>query len=205
MTCVATGAEAPEAGSSGAHARIVLDAMVPDLSGMEVCERQRAGSVSAPIMMLTARAADEDVVEGLERGADDYLAKPFAFEVLMARLAVLLRRGDGAAAGRPPEIAADGTLTLDHGQRQALLDDRDLGLTRLELDELWLFAASPGRVHSRERILSHAWGADADPLTNVVDVYMARLRKKLDHPDAPKLVTVRREGCRLESATNRPA
>jgi DNA-binding response OmpR family regulator len=198
VTCVATGGEALAAGLSGGHALIVLDVMVPDMNGMEVCERLRAGGVSVPILMLTARDAVEDVVEGLERGADDYLAKPFVFEVLLARLAALLRRCDVASAGRPAEIAAVGALTLDRGQRQALLDGRDLGLTRLEFDVLWLFAANPGRVHSRERILSHAWGADADPLTNVVDVYMARLRKKLDHQDAPKLVTVRGVGYRLE-------
>ncbi|TNF60408.1 MAG: response regulator transcription factor [Rhodobacteraceae bacterium] len=201
VTCVATGAEALAAGLSGGHALIVLDVMVPDMNGMEVCERLRAGGVSVPILMLTARDAVEDVVEGLERGADDYLAKPFAFEVLLARLAALLRRGDGASPARPAEIAAFGALSLDRGQRQAFLDGRDLGLTRLEFDVLWLFAANPGRVHSRERILSHAWGADADPLTNVVDVYMARLRKKLDHRDAPKLVTVRGVGYRLDAGS----
>ena len=191
VTCVATGAEALSAGLTGGHAVIVLDVMVPDMSGMEVCERLRSGGVSVPIMMLTARDADEDVVEGLERGADDYLAKPFAFDVLLARLAALLRRGGAGAAGTAPETASVGALTLDRGLRQGFLDGRDLGLTRLEFDVLWLFVAYPGRVHSRERILSHAWGADADPLTNVVDVYMARLRKKLDKPEAPRLVTVR--------------
>jgi DNA-binding response OmpR family regulator len=201
VTCVATGAEALEAGLSGNHAVIVLDVMVPDMSGMDVCERLRAGGVSAPIMMLTARDADEDVVEGLERGADDYLAKPFAFDVLLARLSALLRRGNGTAPGKAIESAVIGALTLDRGRRQGSLNGRDLALTRLEFDVLWLFAANPDRVHSRERILSQAWGADADPLTNVVDVYMARLRKKLDHPDAPKLVTVRGVGYRLDSET----
>jgi DNA-binding response OmpR family regulator len=198
VTCVATGAEALEAGLSGDHAVIVLDVMVPDMSGMDVCERLRAGGVSAPILMLTARDADEDIIEGLERGADDYLAKPFAFDVLLARLAALLRRGNGASPGKPAESAAIGGLTLDRGRRQGSLNGTDLALTRLEFDILWLFVANPGRVHSRERILSHAWGADADPLTNVVDVYMARLRRKLDGPGAPKLVTVRGVGYRLD-------
>ncbi len=205
VTCVATGAEALSAGLTGGHAVIVLDVMVPDMSGMEVCERLRSGGVSVPIMMLTARDADEDVVEGLERGADDYLAKPFAFDVLLARLAALLRRGGAGAAGTAPETASAGALTLDRGLRQGFLDGRDLGLTRLEFDVLWLFVAYPGRVHSRERILSHAWGADADPLTNVVDVYMARLRKKLDKPEAPRLVTVRGVGYRLDNGTDSPA
>ncbi|WP_199525854.1 response regulator transcription factor [Rhodosalinus halophilus] len=203
VTCVATGAEALAAGLSGEHAVIVLDVMVPDISGMEVCERLRAGGVSAPILMLTARDADEDIVEGLERGADDYLAKPFAFDVLLARLSALLRRGNGTVPGQPAESAVIGALTLDRGRRQARLNDNDLGLTRLEFDVLWLFVTNPDRVHSRERILSHAWGADADPLTNVVDVYMARLRKKLAQPDAPKLVTVRGVGYRLDAGYDR--
>jgi DNA-binding response OmpR family regulator len=198
VTCVATGAEALAAGLSGEFAVIVLDVMVPDISGMEVCERLRAGGVSAPILMLTARDADEDIVEGLERGADDYLAKPFAFDVLLARLSALLRRGNGVPADQPADSAAIGALTLDRSRRQGRLNGTDLGLTRLEFDVLWLFVTNPDRVHSRERILSHAWGADADPLTNVVDVYMARLRKKLVHPDAPRLVTVRGVGYRLD-------
>lgn len=198
VTCVATGAEALEAGLTGDHAVIVLDVMVPDMSGMDVCERLRAAGVSAPIMMLTARDADEDVVEGLERGADDYLAKPFAFDVLLARLSALLRRRNGAAPGKSADNVRIGALALDRSRRQGSLDGKDLALTRLEFDVLWLFAAHPDRVHSRERILSHAWGADADPMTNVVDVYMARLRKKLDHPDAPRLVTIRGVGYRLD-------
>jgi len=164
-----------------------------------VCEQLRAGGVSTPILMLTARDADEDIVEGLTRGADDYLAKPFAFDVLLARLSALMRRGSGvsADAGAPP-LRSVGDLTLDRNSRAARLGDVDLALTRLEFDVLWLFMTDPGRVHSRERILSHAWGADADPLTNVVDVYMARLRKKLDRPGAPRLKTVRGVGYRLD-------
>lgn len=198
VTHVMTGAAALGAGLTGDHAVIVLDVMVPDMSGMDVCERLRAGGVSTPILMLTARDADEDIIEGLGRGADDYLAKPFAFDVLLARLAALLRRGKGAAPVPASESAMIGGLRLDRGQRLGTLNGADLALTRLEFDILWLFVANPGRVHSRERILSHAWGADADPLTNVVDVYMARLRKKLDGPHAPKLVTVRGVGYRLD-------
>jgi DNA-binding response OmpR family regulator len=148
--------------------------------------------------MLTARDADEDIVEGLGRGADDYLAKPFAFDVLLARLAALLRRGNGIQAGSPVQTAQVGALTLDRGRREARLTGAVLDLTRLEFDILWLFASDPHRVHSRERILSQAWGADADPLTNVVDVYIARLRKKLGHPGAPRIVTVRGIGYRVE-------
>ncbi len=204
VTWVATGTEALEAGLSGEHAIIVLDVMVPDLSGMVVCERLRAGGVATPILMLTARDADEDVVEGLGRGADDYLAKPFAFDVLLARLSALLRRSTGGGTsegGAGARSAAIGPLVLNRDRRDARLGGHNLELTRLEFDILWLFVNDPDRVHSRERILSHAWGADADPMTNVVDVYMARLRKKLTQPDAPRLVTVRGVGYRLDGGT----
>lgn len=206
VTWVATGQEALEAGLSGAHAIIVLDVMVPDLGGMDVCERLRAGGVATPILMLTARDADEDVVEGLARGADDYLAKPFAFDVLLARLSALLRRSMGGAQPEAPGArrAGIGPLVLDRDKRSAQLDGQNIVLTRLEFDILWLFVSDPDRVHSRERILSHAWGADADPLTNVVDVYMARLRKKLAAPGAPRLVTVRGVGYRLDLPDGAP-
>ncbi|MEE4186830.1 MAG: response regulator transcription factor [Roseobacter sp.] len=197
VTCVATGAEAIEAGLSGEHALIVLDVMVPDISGMEVCERLRASGVATPILMLTARDANKDVVEGLSRGADDYLSKPFAFDVLLARLSALLRRGGTLTEPPQSDVAVFGDLTLDRGQRVGRQSEVDLGLTRLEFEILWLFVTDPERVHSRERILSHAWGADADPMTNVVDVYMARLRKKLDSSAGPRLLTVRGIGYRL--------
>jgi DNA-binding response OmpR family regulator len=198
VTHAATGAGALEAGLTGKHAVIVLDVMVSDMTGMDVCERLRAGGVAVPILMLTARDADEDIIEGLGRGADDYLAKPFAFDVLLARLSALLRRSATVAPVLVNDSAVIGGLRLDRGRRQGSLNGADLTLTRLEFDILWLFMANPGRVYSRERILSHVWGADADPLTNVVDVYMARLRRKLDGPGAPTLVTVRGVGYRLD-------
>jgi DNA-binding response OmpR family regulator len=199
VTGVGTGAEALDAGLSGGHDIIVLDVMLPDMSGMEVCERLRAGGVAAPVMMLTARDANEDIVEGLDRGADDYLAKPFSFDVLLARLAALLRRraADATVGAGSAQTVQAGPLTLDRGRREGRMGGVELGLTRLEFDILWLLAADPTRVHSRERILSAAWGADADPMTNVVDVYVARLRKKLDRPGAPRIETVRGVGYRI--------
>jgi len=199
VTWVASGTEAVEAGLSGTHAIIVLDVMVPDLSGMDVCEQLRSSGVATPILMLTARDADEDVIEGLGKGADDYLAKPFAFDVLLARLTALLRRvGAHPSETSTNRMATIGSLKLDRDRRGAHIDGRALELTRLEFDILWLFASDPDRVHSRERILSYAWGAQADPMTNVVDVYIARLRKKLVGPGAPKLATVRGVGYRLD-------
>jgi DNA-binding response OmpR family regulator len=202
VTAVATGAAALEAGMTGAHDVIVLDVMLPDMSGMEVCERLRTGGVAAPILMLTARDADEDVVEGLSRGADDSLAKPFAFDVLLARLSALLRRGGTPSDATPARIVTLSGLTLDGGRRQGEIGGAALDLTRLEFDILWLLASDPDRVHSRERILSAAWSADADPMTNVVDVYIARLRKKLARPSAPSIVTVRGIGYRIQGAAD---
>jgi DNA-binding response OmpR family regulator len=202
VTCVATGRDAIETGLCGGHDVIVLDVMLPDISGMDVCEALRAGGVNAPILMLTARDANEDIVEGLERGADDYLAKPFAFDVLLARLAALLRRRtmEAGAAGQAgaSQIAQLGPLRLDRMRREGRVGAAALGLTRLEFDILWLLTSDPARVHSRERILSSAWGADADPLTNVVDVYIARLRKKLDQAGGPRIETVRGVGYRID-------
>lgn len=197
VTAVATGAAAIEAGLAEAFDVIVLDVMLPDISGMEVCERLRAAGIATPVLMLTARDADEDVIEGLGRGADDYLAKPFAFDVLLARLAALVRRGSAPSDAAPSQTLSVGGLILDRGRREGRVGRTPLGLTRLEFDVLWMLAADPARVHSRERILSAAWGADADPMTNVVDVYIARLRKKLECPDAPRIVTVRGVGYRL--------
>lgn len=201
VTAVATGAAAIEAGLAGGYDVIVLDVMLPDIGGMEVCERLRMGGVAAPILMLTARDGDADVVEGLSRGADDYLAKPFAFDVLLARLAALMRRGGAPAAAPPSRTVALGALVLDGGRREGTLGGALLELTRLEFDILWLLASDPARVHSRERILSSAWSADADPMTNVVDVYVARLRRKLDRPGAPRILTVRGVGYRIASPT----
>ena len=197
VTAVATGADAIATGLQGDHDIIVLDVMLPDMSGMDVCKRLREGGVAVPIMMLTARDAPEDIVEGLARGADDYLAKPFPFDVLLARLSALLRRGATMSGTAFAETKSVGALKLDRGRREGRIAGKAIDLTRLEFDILWFFASDPSRVHSRERILSAAWGADADPMTNVVDVYIARLRKKLDQMGGPKITTVRGIGYRM--------
>jgi DNA-binding response OmpR family regulator len=201
VTAVATGAAAIETGLAEEFDAIVRDVMLPDISGMDVCERLRAAGIATPVLMLTARDADEDVIEGLGRGADDYLAKPFAFDVLLARLAALVRRGGLPPGPTPSQALSVGGLTLCRSRREGRIAGTALDLTRLEFDVLWLLASDPGRVHSRERILSAAWGADADPMTNVVDVYVARLRKKLDRPAAPRIMTVRGIGYRLTDET----
>lgn len=198
VTAVGTGAGAIEAGLEGGYDIIILDVMLPDMSGMDVCKRLRQGGVAVPILMLTARDAPEDEVEGLSLGADDYLAKPFPFDVLLARLSALLRRGATMGEDTSPQIKSIGPLKLDRGRREGRITGETIDLTRLEFDILWFLASDISRVHSRERILSAAWGADADPMTNVVDVYIGRLRKKLDQTGGPKIITVRGIGYRIE-------
>ena len=198
VTVVVTGSAALDAARAGGYDLIVLDVMLPDMSGMDVCERLRAGGVATPIMMLTARDADEDIVDGLARGADDYLAKPFSFDVLLARLEALSRRAHMPWRDRQPTVQVEiGPLSLDARLREGSLSGAAFELTQREFDVLWLLASEPDRVHSRERILAAAWGANADPLTNVVDVYVARLRKKLAEPSAPEIATVRGVGYRM--------
>lgn len=181
-------------------AAMVLDVMLPGLSGLDVCRQLRAARVRLPILMLTALGALEDRVAGLRLGADDYLAKPFAFEELLARLEALARRSHAAPDARPPSTmlrVAD--LELDREQMRARRGGVPLSLTARELAVLELLMSHPGRLFSRERILATVWGSSQDPLTNVVDVYIRRLRSKVDDGHAEPLIhTVRGLGYRLE-------
>jgi DNA-binding response OmpR family regulator len=179
VTLVDNGHDAIEHGLSGVYELIILDAMVPGPSGFDVCRELRRSGMSTPIMMLTARDSTEDIVEGLGDGADDYLTKPFPFEVLVARLKALHRRRTVPIAQGAQEVLTVGALTIDLPARVARLDGVEVELTKTEFNLLALLAARPGAVHSRERILSGAWGVDRDPMTNVVDVYIRRLRQKL--------------------------
>ena len=181
-------------------ALLVLDVMLPDMTGLEVCQTLRAGGVQLPILMLSALGAWEDRVAGLRLGADDYLAKPFAFEELLARIEALLRRSrDTAPAVSSRLVVAD--LVLDRDTLRVTRAELQLTLTARELALLELLMSAPGRLFSRERILSNVWGPNEDPLTNVVDVYIRRLRSKIDDGNAQPLIhTVRGLGYRLEAA-----
>ncbi len=181
-------------------ALLVLDVMLPDMTGLEVCQTLRAGGVQLPILMLSALGALEDRVAGLRLGADDYLAKPFAFEELLARIEALLRRSrDTAPAVSSRLVVAD--LVLDRDTMRVTRAELQLTLTARELALLELLMSAPGRLFSRERILSNVWGTNEDPLTNVVDVYIRRLRSKIDDGNAQPLIhTVRGLGYRLEAA-----
>ena len=180
-------------------ALLVLDVMLPGMTGLEVCQALRAGGVQLPILMLSALGALEDRVAGLRLGADDYLAKPFAFEELLARIEALLRRSrDTAPAASSRLTVAD--LVLDRDTMRVTRAEFQLTFTARELALLELLMSAPGRLFSRERILANVWGTNEDPLTNVVDVYIRRLRGKIDDGNAQPLIhTVRGLGYRLEA------
>jgi len=178
---------------------VVLDLMLPGMSGLDICQTLRAAHVALPILMLTAQGSLEDRVQGLRLGADDYLCKPFDFEELLARLEALARRGRDWRPRTPNRLqVAD--LELDRERMQASRGGQPLSLTARELALLELLMSAPGRLFSRERILANVWGTSEDPLTNVVDVYIRRLRSRIDRPGEPSLIqTLRGLGYRLEA------
>ena len=173
---------------------LVLDVMLPSVDGLTLCRELRAWGFSLPVLMLTARDATADKVAGLDSGADDYLVKPFAFEELLARLRTLLRRPPQAL----PQTLTVGDLTLDPAAREVRRGGEVLVLSAKEFGLLELFMRHPGQVLTRDRLLDHAWDAEFDSYSNIVDVYVGRLRRKIDRPGAPsRLLTVRGVGYRL--------
>jgi DNA-binding response OmpR family regulator len=159
---------------------VILDRMLPDADGAEICRRLRAAGEKTLVLMLTARDALGEKLEGLGAGADDYMTKPFAFEELLARLKVLLRRASPDQPA-PTELRA-GEVRLDLARKTAWRGARELGLTATEFALLRYLAENAGRVVSRMEILNEVWGYDFDPNTNIVEVYIAYLRKKVDGP-----------------------
>jgi heavy metal response regulator len=175
----------------GEYDLLILDVMLPKRDGLEVLREIRRRRLPVPVLLLTARDTVADKVAGLDEGADDYLTKPFAFEELLARVRALLRRGGPAAS--PVLAVAD--LRLDPTTRQVTRAGRRIELTARELALLEFFLRRPGRVLSRALIAQHVWGVDADTFTNVIDVYVNYLRKKIDADFEPKLLqTVRGAG-----------
>ncbi|WP_337271002.1 response regulator transcription factor [Oryzifoliimicrobium ureilyticus] len=179
---------------------ILLDVMLPIINGSDVCQTLRASGISSPILMLTALGSVNDRISGLRMGADDYLVKPFAFEELLARIEALMRRPVDIRPLAAKTLSV-GPLELDRESMRVTVAGKEINMTAKELALLELFMSAPGRVLSRERILANIWGAGEDPLTNVVDVYVRRLRAKIDNPsdDRSSITTVRGIGYRLES------
>jgi DNA-binding response OmpR family regulator len=171
---------------------VVLDVMLPGRDGLSVVRELRGRGNMVPVLALTARSALEDRVQGLDSGCDDYLGKPFAFDELLARLRALLRRQSGP--GRLPRLEYAG-LTLDPVTRAVVRDNRPIELTNKEYALLELLLRSPGRVFTRTAILESVWGYDFDAGSNVLEVYMNLLRKKVDQGTTRKLLhTVRGVG-----------
>jgi two-component system, OmpR family, response regulator len=189
-----TGDDALSMARAAPYDIIVLDVMLPGRNGFAVCRELREAGVWAPVLMLTARDAVEDRVEGLDSGADDYLTKPFSFAELLARLRALARRG---AAERPPVLEV-GSLRLDPATRQVWRGDVEVGLSSKEFALLETFMRRPGHVLSRLDLLEHAWDYSYENRSNVIDVYVRYLREKIDRPFRVRSIeTVRGAGYRL--------
>lgn len=191
----ATGSDAVAMAALADFDVVLLDVMLPDMDGFEVCRRLRDRQVWAPVLMLTARTAVQDRVQGLDAGADDYLAKPFSYEELLARIRALARRGP---VDRPAVLAV-GDLRLDPAARRVWRGGREIVLSAKELVLLETFMRRPGRVLTRDQLLDHAWDTAYEARSNIVDVYVRQLREKIDRPfGRDTLQTVRGSGYRLK-------
>jgi two-component system, OmpR family, copper resistance phosphate regulon response regulator CusR len=191
-TVVADGITGYDYAMSGDFDLVVLDIGLPELDGFTVLRRMRAAGNRVPVVILTARDSPSDTVAGLEGGADDYMPKPFRFEELLARVRVRLRDDRVSEV----TVLSHGDLSLDLRTRRAKVGDRTVDLSAREFTLTEMFLRSPGQVLSREQLLSHVWGYDFEPGSNVVDVYVRYLRNKLG---ADRIQTVRGMGYRLAS------
>ena len=163
---------------------IILDIMLPGMNGYEVCRALRNDGNKTPILMLTARDTERDIVEGLDTGADDYLAKPFSFDVLLARIRALLRRPNE----KLEEILQVGDLKLDPSSKKVTRASQEINLTTKEYGVLEYLMRNKGKVLSKEQIISHVWDFDADVLPNNVELFIMFLRRKIDKPFKSKLI-----------------
>lgn len=176
---------------------VLLDVMLPGMSGEEMCRHLRRSRNDVPILMLSALGSTDDRVKGLRTGADDYLPKPFEFDELVARIESLHRRKTRGAVPETDRTLRVGPLCFDAGSMRLTLDEIELDLSAKERDVLVLLMRNAGRVCARVRLLNAVWGFEADPLTNVVDVTVSRIRRKLAHA-ADMITTIRNYGYRLE-------
>jgi heavy metal response regulator len=175
---------------------VILDVMLPGMDGMEICRRLRQQNNNTPILMLTARDTVEDRVAGLDSGADDYLVKPFAFAELLARARALLRR---ESSSRNPRIQI-GSLVLDTRTREVWRDERRIELTTKEYAILEYLMRRPNAVITRTMLEEGVWDYDYDGMSNVIDVYMRRLRKKIGDEEGSLIQTLRGAGYRLRTS-----
>jgi two-component system OmpR family response regulator len=189
-----TGEEGVGMACSTAYDAIVLDVILPGIDGFETCRRLRREGISAPVLMLTARGALEDRIAGLDGGADDYLTKPFSFAELLARIRALVRRGGKGRLG----LVEVGELRLDPATRRVWRGDADIDLSAKEFALFEAFMRRPGHVLTRAQLLEQAWEYEFEHRSNVIDVYVRYLRRKVDLPFGVRsLETVRGAGYRL--------
>ena len=175
---------------------LLLDMMLPGMHGRDVCQQLRMNKINTPLIILSAMDSLDDVIAGLRMGADDYMTKPFSFEELLARIETVMRRGSQVASEE--ESLEVGPLAFDRQSLRFSVEGKDIKMTAKELAIIELLMSNPGTLFSRERILSNVWGLNMDPLTNVVDVYIGKLRKKIDaDTDKSMIETVRGLGYRL--------
>ena len=194
VTVAFDGAEGLEAAQYGEFDVLVLDVMLPGLDGFSIVRRLRAAGSTTPILLLTARDAPEDVVVGLDAGADDYLTKPFSFKILLARLRALSRR----KSVEPRTQLQASHLLLDPASREVKCAGSLISLTRIEFMILEMLMRNAGRVITRARLTEAVWGYDREIESNILDVYIRQLRSKIDLPDSPKLIhTIRGVGYAL--------
>lgn len=190
------GIEGQALAESTSYDLIVLDVMLPKQDGIKTCRELRKRKISTPVLMLTARDAVEDRVAGLDAGADDYMIKPFAFSELLARVRALLRRG---AAAVTPRLAV-GDLELDAATRTAVRGGRKIDLTSREYAILEYLMRHPGVLITRTMLEERIWDYQSDRLSNVIDVYIKKLRNKIDLPDQPSVITtIRGAGYRMDA------
>lgn len=197
---VTTGPEALEQAEINPYDLIILDVMLPGMSGFEVCRRLREAGLRVPVLMLTARDAVEDRVTGLDHGADDYLTKPFEFRELLARLRALLRR---PLELKPAQLTVE-TLSLDTGKQTASRAGRHISLTHKEYALLEFLVRNAGRVVGRAEIAEHVWDEQFDPFSNLIEVYVNRLRRKIDGPKDLALLHTRRGAGYMLGLENEP-
>jgi len=175
---------------------ILLDLMLPGIHGHEVCQQLRMHKVNTPLIILSAMDSLEDVIAGLRMGADDYMTKPFSFEELLARIETIMRRN--SEIDNQDQVISTGPLAFDRQSLRFSVNGNEMKMTAKELAIIELLMSNPDTLFSRERILSNVWGLNMDPLTNVVDVYIGKLRKKIDtDADNSLIETVRGLGYRL--------
>ena len=191
----ATGEDALERAAISPYDAVILDVMIPQPDGFAVCKTLREEGAAVPVLMLTARAAVDDRIHGLDSGADDYLTKPFEFRELLARLRALLRRRGTLA----PDLIEIGALSIETRAHRVSFEGHQLTLTTKEYSVLEHLARNAGRIVSREELAEHVWGEEYDPFSNLIEVYINRLRRQLEKVTPSKYIhTIRGAGYMLE-------